>query len=189
MAASDPQLLWITSRAAGTTAIVCASAATALGLTLGGRLARAPGLATKLRVAHETLALAALAALLVHGVTLVLDPWLRTDLAGVLVPFTTPYRPFFTGLGILAAYGMVLFGLMPYLRRRLSDRWAALHRLTAVAWALGTVHVLGSGSDVTEPWMVSLLVACVLPVLALLALRLHTARPHLFTPPMPHQET
>jgi sulfoxide reductase heme-binding subunit YedZ len=177
MAATDPHILWITSRAAGTTALVCASASVALGLTLGGRMITGPGRASMLRALHETLAIATVAAIVLHGATLLLDPWLEPGLAGILVPFANPYRPFFTGLGVLAAYGFIVFGAATYARSLLGDRWKLVHRFTALAWILGAVHAVGSGSDVTEPWYAALLVVCILPVLGLLAARLHEARP------------
>jgi hypothetical protein len=42
----------------------------------------------------------------------------------VLVPFTTPYRPFWTGLGILAGYLAAGLSLTYYVRHRIgSKRW------------------------------------------------------------------
>jgi len=189
MAATDPQLLWITSRAAGTAAIVCSSSSVALGLTIGGRLVEnRPGRATTLKTLHETLALATLLALVVHAVALLYDPWLAPGLSGILVPFSIDYRPVFTGLGIIAGYSLILLGLSAYLRDHLGDRWKVVHRFTALAWFLAVVHVIGSGSDVTAPWFAALLVVCVLPVLALLFARLQSARPDLFTVQTPKQE-
>ncbi|WP_372791004.1 ferric reductase-like transmembrane domain-containing protein [Paraconexibacter sp.] len=182
MPAGDPHLLWITSRAAGTAAIVCSSASVGLGVMIGGRLVPpGRGRATTLRTAHETLALAALVALILHAATLLLDTWLKPGLTGILVPFTMSYRPFFTGLGILAGYALIVLGLSAYARGILGERWKRIHRLTAVAWLLGVVHVIGSGTDVTRPWYAALLTLCVLPVLVLIFIRVRTARPELFT--------
>ena len=41
------------------------------------------------RAAHQALALATFALIVVHGLTLLLDPVLRPGLAGVLVPFAS----------------------------------------------------------------------------------------------------
>lgn len=189
MASTDPQLLWITSRAAGTAAIVCASASVGLGLTMGGRLASGPGRTATLKTLHETFAFATVIAMVVHAVALLYDPWLAPGLSGILVPFTMDHRPLFTGLGIIGGLAFLAFGLAPYARRLLGDRWKVLHRFTLVAWLLSTVHVIGSGSDVTEPWFAALLVVCIAPVLLLLAARVRQARPDLFTPPpIPKQE-
>lgn len=189
MASTDPQLLWITSRAAGTAAIVCASASVSLGLTMGGRLASGPGRTATFKTLHETFAFATLIALVVHAVALLYDPWLAPGLGGILVPFTMDYRPFFTGLGILGGVAFAVFALAPYAKTLLGDRWRVLHRFTLLAWLLSAIHVVGSGSDVTEPWYAALLVVCIAPVLLLLLARVHQARPDLFSPPsIPKQE-
>ena len=56
----DPEhVFWITSRAAGVVALLASSAAVALGLLMGGRMAR--GHTTGLRMTHEALSLATIA--------------------------------------------------------------------------------------------------------------------------------
>jgi methionine sulfoxide reductase heme-binding subunit len=56
---------WITSRAAGTAALLLSSLAVSAGLLIGGKLVKGrPGL----RHLHEALSLASLAALVVHAV-------------------------------------------------------------------------------------------------------------------------
>ena len=55
-------------------------------------------------------------------------------------------------LGILAGWGMVMFGLSYYVRDRIGiGRWKVLHRFTALAWILGVIHTLGEGSDAGRP--------------------------------------
>lgn len=182
MAATDPHLFWITSRAAGTAAIVCSSASVGLGVTMGGRLVpQRPGRRTTLQTVHETLGIATLLALVLHASSLLLDSWLKPGLTGILVPFTMSYRPLFTGLGILAGYALIVLGLSAYARERIGERWKVLHRFTALAWALSVVHIIGAGTDVARPWYAALLVLCVLPVLVLIFARVHDARPDLFT--------
>lgn len=188
MASQDPALLWITSRAAGTAAIVCASASVSLGLTMGGRLAAGPGRTEKLKTIHETLAIATLVAIVVHAVALLYDPWLAPGLSGILVPFAMDYRPLFTGLGIIAAFTFAAFALLPFAKQLVGPRWKVLHRFTLVAWLLSAVHVVGSGTDVTEPWYAALLVVCIAPVVLLTFARVHKARPDLFAPTPHHQE-
>ena len=121
---------------------------------------------------HQQLALAALVAIGVHGALLVADRWLRPGLAGVLIPFATPYRPFWTGLGILAAYLAALLGLSYYARRWVGAvRWRKLHRFTALAWLAGLVHALGEGTDAGQLWFLAMLALVAIPALGLLATR------------------
>ena len=94
---------WLASRAAGTTAYVLLTLAVCCGLLMA--LRRVPRhLRVLVRVAHERVALLALGFVAVHGLVLLGDSWLKAGVADLLIPFHMRYRPFWTGLGILAAY-------------------------------------------------------------------------------------
>jgi len=168
---------WLASRASGVVALLLVTCSVLLGLTMATGLLRRPGLKRSLAGYHEHLALAGLVAIGVHGVTLLGDPWLRPGIAGLLVPFRMSYQPFFTGLGILAAYGAAILGLSFYLRRRIgARRWRSVHRATSAVWAMGVIHALGAGTDAGSRWFQVVMLASVVPVLALLALRVRGGR-------------
>jgi sulfoxide reductase heme-binding subunit YedZ len=176
---TDPSryLFWITSRAAGTVALVLASVAVSLGLVMGTRLLRRFS-TSDLRVAHEVLALATLAAIAVHGLALLGDSTLSPSLLDIALPFQLGYRTFWTGLGVIAGYGLALLGLGYYARRRIGPaRWRRLHRFTALAWLLGLAHALGSGSDSGQTWFLAMLAIVAVPALTLLAWRMSGGRP------------
>ncbi|MDX6633649.1 MAG: hypothetical protein QOG26_1654 [Solirubrobacterales bacterium] len=158
-------LFWITSRAAGTAAIVAASASVTVGILLGRR--RSASL-TDLRALHEALSLLTLALIGVHGLSLLGDHFLRPGLAGILIPFDGSYRPVWTGLGIIGGYGLAALGLSYYLRDAIGpSRWRRLHQLTALFWALGVAHSIGGGSDGGTAWFLLLGAAAVLPAAAM----------------------
>jgi sulfoxide reductase heme-binding subunit YedZ len=161
-------LFWITSRGAGLAALLLAS----LSVSVGACIHLAKGRGADLRTLHETLSLGALLSLVVHGAALLGDGWLHPGLVGVTVPFVGAYRPLWTGLGIIAGYGLAALGLSYYLRARIGTRrWKAAHRFIVVFWALGIVHSLGSGTDAGQPWFLIALAITILPALAPLALR------------------
>jgi sulfoxide reductase heme-binding subunit YedZ len=163
---------WLVSRASGVVAMVLLSLTVVIGLALAAKVFRRRGAARQLLGAHEQIALAALAATAVHGVTLLGDPWLRPGLAGIAIPFAIGYRPAFTGLGILGGYLAAALGLSFYLRRRIGPRlWRRVHRLTVVVWGLAMVHVVGAGTDVSSPWLRAMLLAIAAPVVVLAARR------------------
>jgi sulfoxide reductase heme-binding subunit YedZ len=156
---------WLASRSAGVVAYVLLSASVVLGLATTTRLARARGL-------HERLALLALASVAVHGLLLLGDGWLRAGPLQLLVPFTLDYRPVWTGLGILAAYGVAGLSLTYYARRRLgSKRWRTAHRFIPVAWALAAAHVIGAGTDAVSLWLQVILAATIAAVTVLIVQR------------------
>jgi len=163
-------LFWITSRAAGGAALLLSSASVVLGLMMSSSR-RSPN-RRDLRTLHEALSLTALAMVGLHGVTLLGDAYLNPGVAGIVVPFLGSYRPLWTGIGILAGYGLAGLGLSYYLRNRIgARRWKRLHRLTAFFWIAAIVHTLGAGSDSAQAWFLILLGAFALPAVALLVLR------------------
>jgi sulfoxide reductase heme-binding subunit YedZ len=169
MTDAGSHLFWITSRAAGVSALVLASLAVAAGLAIGLRGGPLRGRSAQLRTLHEALSLATLAALGLHALALLGDGWLAPGLAGIAVPFAGAYRPLWTGLGIVAGYGLAALSLSYYFRAQIGvARWRALHRFIAVFWLLGVVHTLGAGTDAGEPWLLVLAALVVLPPLALL---------------------
>lgn len=171
-----PHLFWITSRAAGTAALLLASAGVSLGLLMGGRLLRRRGI--DLRAAHEALSLATLTAIAVHGLSLIGDSFLHPSLVDIAIPFAGAYKTGWTSLGIIAGWALAALGLSYYFRRFIGQRrWRTLHRFTFLAWTLGVAHSLGSGTDASQPWFVAMAVACVVPPVVLFLARISARRP------------
>jgi len=165
-----PHLFWITSRAAGGAALFLASAAVAVGLMLSTR--RAGANKRDLRPIHEALSLSTLAMVALHGLSLLGDSYLAPGVTGIAIPFAGSYRPLWTGLGIVAGYGLAALGLTYYFRDRIgAARWRRLHRLTALFWIAAIGHTIGAGSDAMEIWFLAISGFLVLPAAALLALR------------------
>jgi methionine sulfoxide reductase heme-binding subunit len=166
-----PHLFWITSRAAGFAALVLASLAVSAGLLMSTKLLK--GRASELRPAHETLSLATIVAIVVHGVALLGDKFLHPSIADIAIPFVSSYKTLWTSLGIVSGWALVLLGLSYYARRRIGAvRWRKLHRFTALAWLAGLVHALGEGTDAGQLWFLAMIALVAVPALALLATRL-----------------
>src|SRR3954463_3904903 len=174
VAATPEPLFWLTSRAAGTAALLLSSAAVCVGLLFGGKLVKGR---PDLRHLHEALSLATIVALVVHAVSLLGDSFLSPSLADITIPFVSGYQRWWTSLGIVAGWAMIALGLSYYARDRIGQqRWKRLHRFTALAWIAGIVHSLGEGTDAGTTWFLVATAIAVLPALALLAVR------HLGTP-------
>ena len=162
-----PHLFWITSRAAGTVALVLASVSVGVGLLLSTKLVRRRG--PDLRVLHEALSLAAIAAIGIHGLSLLGDHYLHPSLTDIGIPFVSSYKTWWTSLGIVAGWATAALGLSYYLRRWIGqDRWRRLHRLTALVWVIGLAHSLGEGTDAGRVWFLAATGMVVLPTLWLL---------------------
>ncbi len=169
--ATGPHLFWIVSRAAGIAALILASVSVCFGLLMGGRLVKRRG--PEMRIAHEALSLATLAAIVIHGLTLLGDAFLHPTLADISVPFLSGYKTLWTSTGIIAFWGLALLGLSYYARTKIgAQRWRKLHRFTALAWVLGLAHSLGEGTDAGQAWFLAMCAIVALPALTLLTARM-----------------
>ncbi|HEY2215918.1 MAG TPA: hypothetical protein VGH21_00380 [Solirubrobacteraceae bacterium] len=174
--AVGPHLYWLASRAAGNAALLLSSASVCVGLASGMRLLK--GRAADLRVTHEALSLASIAALVVHVLTLLGDGFLHLSLVELTVPFASGYETLWTTAGIIAFWMMLALGLSYYARARIGvARWRMLHRFTALAWVLGLAHSLGEGTDAGQAWFLAMVAIVALPALVLLVARLLKASP------------
>jgi sulfoxide reductase heme-binding subunit YedZ len=167
---ATPHLFWITSRAAGIVALVAASLAVSIGLLISTKLLRKRG--PDLLATHEVLALTAIVAIVVHGITLLGDSFLHPSIADIAIPFASSYKTFWTTLGIVAGWGLIVLGLSYYARRLIgSARWRKLHRFTALVWIAGLAHSLGEGTDAGQLWFLAMVGLVALPAFLLLATR------------------
>jgi sulfoxide reductase heme-binding subunit YedZ len=164
------QFFWITTRAAGSVALLASSVSLCVGLMMSGRLVK--GRRVDLRVVHEALSLTAIVALGVHVASLLADSFFHPSLFDVTVPFVSGYREPWMSIGIIGGWAIALLGLSYYARRMIGpDRWRRLHRWTAAAWVLGLVHSIGEGTDSGRMWFLAMTGFVALPALALLVQR------------------
>ena len=181
MSSTDPghHLFWLSSRAFGVVAMVLVSLSVGVGLALAGRVSKRPGMARRLKQLHESLALAGLLAIALHGLLLLGDSYLRPGLAGIAIPFALGHRMVWTGLGVIAGWMSAVIVGSFYVRRWIGVKvWRWLHRWTLAVYGLGVVHTLGSGTDATSAWLIALLALTAAPVAVVATLR----RPWTTTP-------
>lgn len=168
---NDPTF-WILARASGLVAYALLTSSVLAGLVLKAR-----PFGTSLRPAsvtdlHRFLALLGLGALSLHALALLLDRTVPISVADLLVPGIAPYRPLWTGLGVLAAELMVLVYASFSLRSRIGARnWRRLHWATYLVFALATLHGLAAGTDSGTAWALALYGAATGSVLAATAWR------------------
>lgn len=173
MSGSGVHIFWILSRGFGIAAILLASLSVIAGLLAGRASPIRLGRFGEIKPLHEALSLATIAAVLAHGLLLLGDPWLRPGLTGVSIPFGMSYRPLWTGIGIIAGYGLILLGLSYYGRKWIGPaRWRTAHRFVALFWILGLVHTFGAGTDRGELWLQIPVAFTAIPAIALLLRRL-----------------
>lgn len=166
------EALWAFGRGLGITALVLLTVAVAAGIAArSGRAVLLPraGLAEF----HRGAALSATALVGLHVLTLLADPHAQLRLVSVVVPFTGGYRPLWVGLGAAAVDLLIAIVITALLRHRLGPRvFRIVHWAAYLLWPVALLHGLGSGSDVTRPWLLAVVGACVLSVAAAVVWRI-----------------
>lgn len=100
--------------------------------------------------AHEYLSLLAIVFTVVHVVVLMFDSFTPFTLAQLFVPFTSSYRPFWVGVGIIGTYLTVLVTVTFYIRKGIGQRaFRVIHYLSFAAYLAVTVHSWFAGTDTT----------------------------------------
>ena len=147
---NSTQVAWYVTRAAGIISYLLVWLSTVLGLGVGSKVFNrilGGGLTFDL---HEFTSLLALGFVGLHVFVLLGDQYLPYTVAQILLPFLSPYRPVWVGIGVLAFYLMLLVIATFYLRSRIGMRTFRLIHLASFAAYLGaTLHGLFSGSDST----------------------------------------
>ncbi|MBV9354375.1 MAG: ferric reductase-like transmembrane domain-containing protein [Chloroflexi bacterium] len=147
------QTFWYLARSAGLTAYVLLWLNVMLGLAVRSNYL-APLLARwRTFDLHQFTALLALGFVGLHVVALLGDHYIGFTVAQLVVPFRSTYRPFWTGIGVLATYLVVAITGSFYVRRWIGQRtWRLLHYTSFGAFWLVLLHGLGAGSDSGALW-------------------------------------
>lgn len=172
---SDPTI-WLLARASGLVAYGLLTASVLAGVILKSRPfgKRLRGI-TAMEI-HRTLSFLGLAAIGLHGATLVLDKAVNITLADLVIPGIAPYRPLWTALGVLAAELMVLLIISFPLRRVFGFKaWRRLHWASYATFALGTAHGIMAGTDTGKPWANVIYIGALTAVAAAITWRVVTA--------------
>ena len=144
---------WYISRAAGLSAYLMLFLNVVLGLAVNTRIMDALVARWRSFDLHEFTALLAMGLLAIHGLSLLGDQYIGFTLPQILLPFNLPYRPFWTAMGILAFWMMVVITASSYIRKQLGYKtWRAIHYLSFGAFLMGLAHGVMAGTDSTMPW-------------------------------------
>jgi sulfoxide reductase heme-binding subunit YedZ len=141
-------LPWILARATGFTALALLTGAMVAGLLVRTRAGVGSLKGGAMVGLHRHLSLLALAATGAHGLFLILDTTVDISPLALVVPGLVPYRPVWTGIGVVAAEIALLVHLSFRVRGRIGvPWWRRIHWLAYAAFAGAVVHGLASGTD------------------------------------------
>ncbi|MFD5813001.1 ferric reductase-like transmembrane domain-containing protein [Streptomyces sp. NPDC127038] len=170
--------LWYAGRAGGTMSLVLLTATVVLGIASGGRSAPRRIGRFELGLLHRDLSLLTLVFLVVHVVTMVLDPFVHLGWAVTVVPFGASYRPLWLGLGTIAFDLLLAVLVTSAVRVRLGvRRWKAVHHLAYAAWPFALFHGVATGTDTRGPVQLWIYAVCLAAVVSAVWWRLAKAGP------------
>ncbi len=172
-AATTSQLLWYTTRATGIVALVLLTGSVVLGVLTSVRFGTRSWPRFTFQDLHRRLSLLAVVFVALHVVTTVSDSFAPIGWVSVVIPFTSPYRRLWLGLGTVSVDLLLAVTVSSLLRQRIKARsWRALHWLAYGSWPLALFHGLGTGTDPHLGWVLLLVVGCVTAVLVAVGWRL-----------------
>jgi methionine sulfoxide reductase heme-binding subunit len=165
--------LWYATRAAGLVTLLLLTASVLLGVLTAGRFAspRWPRFLTA--GLHRNLSLLALAFVVLHVGTTVLDSYTSIQLSAAFIPFISGYKRIWLGLGAIALDLLIAVLATSLLRTRLGYRaWRLVHWCGYACWPVAVAHGAGAGTDSRTSWAAAMTVGCVAMVAAAVAWRL-----------------
>jgi DMSO/TMAO reductase YedYZ heme-binding membrane subunit len=135
---------------AGVFALIGLTASVGVGLVATDRIVMTPGHRVMAQAVHRAVSFGALAFLVIHIVTEILAQ--RAHVIDAFIPFLSPYRTFYIGLGTIASDLILLIVVTSIWRKRFSAhgkawRWRAIHYSSYVAFVFGVLHGLLGGRE------------------------------------------
>ncbi len=177
--ALSPSAYWYLARATGVVSLLLLTASVVLGV-LGPLRFTVPGRWPRFAIdsVHRDVSLLVIVVLVIHIATSILDGFAPISWLASVVPFITPYRPLWMGLGAFAFDLLIALTVTSVLRRRLGYRsWRAVHWLAYASWPIAVLHGLGTGSDAKTWWNLLVTIVCLAAVVAAVWARIREARP------------
>jgi sulfoxide reductase heme-binding subunit YedZ len=141
--------IWLAARAAGIVVFLLLTFQICLGLILSHPTNKSTWkLSKRIYPWHAHLWVFVMAFLVVHIVSIVLDPYAKVSVLGVFIPGLSEYRSSPVALGTMALYAFVLTTITArYTRLLPAGVWLTIHRLSLVVWVLAWLHSVLAGSD------------------------------------------
>jgi len=146
------QFWWYLTRAAGLAGYFLLWLSTAWGMVVSSKILDSVVERAFTYDFHEYLSLLGLGFIFVHVAVLMLDKYLPYTIWQVVIPFLSPYRSFWVGIGVIAFYISLIVTVTYYLRSRIGMKAFRMIHYASLAGYLGaTLHGLYAGTDSVLP--------------------------------------
>ena len=169
-----PTPFWYLTRSAGVVATLLLTTSVVLGIVDFSRWSSQGWPRFLTDTLHRNVSMLALVMVVLHVITTVADGFAPIGFQDAIIPFLSPYRPLWLGLGALSFDLLLAVTVTSLLRKRIGYRtWRAVHWSAYACWPLAMFHGLGTGTDASSTWMLLLSALC----LAAVVVRDRLARP------------
>lgn len=171
-AIKGPSAYWYLTRGTGAVSLVLLTLSVALGVMNIRRVRTEQVPRFVFDSLHRTASLLAVAFVIVHVLTSLLDSFAPIRVVDAVVPFVSAYRPLWLGLGAVGFDLLIAVTITSLARRRFGYRtWRATHWLAYASWPVSLLHGLGTGSDTKVGWMLALTALCMIAVIVAVVAR------------------
>jgi len=176
LAAAGGKTLWYLTRGTGMTALLLLTTTVALGIVEVKRWHSPCWPRFVTAGLHRNVSLLSVAFVAAHVATTVVDGYAPIGWLDAVIPFQSPYRPIYLGLGAVAFDVLLALVATSLLRGRLGyQAWRAVHWAAYGCWPVAVVHGLGTGTDTTHGWALAIYGLCLAAVVAAVWWRLAEA--------------
>ena len=132
---SGPTILWYLARGSGLAALVVLTLSVVLGIVTSVRWTNPRWPRFVIELLHRNSSLLAFALIVVHVAAVVLDGFAPIGWKDAVIPFASPYRPLWLGLGSVAFDLLVAILVTSLLRHRIGHRtWRFVHWFAYACW-------------------------------------------------------
>jgi sulfoxide reductase heme-binding subunit YedZ len=147
-ALNTQQTMWYITRSAGILAYFLLWFSTAWGLAVSSKILDNLLHRSFTYDFHEFISLLSIGFLALHIIVLTADKYLPYSIAQILVPFLSPYRPLWVGIGVIAFYLSVLVTVTFYIKSKIGMRaFRTIHILSLAGYFAALAHSFFSGTD------------------------------------------
>jgi hypothetical protein len=173
VAVTSQKAMWFASRGTGIVCLLLLTVSVVLGIVTTVRFETSQWPRFVIEGLHRNVSLLILVFIALHVVTTVMDGYVKIGYLNAVVPFHSPYRTLWLGLGTVAFDLLLALAITSVVRARLGYRvWRAVHWAAYACWPIALMHGLGTGSDARQRWMVALDVLSLVAVGAAICWRL-----------------
>ena len=166
MIAFTSPYFWYTTRATGLVALVLFTVVVCLGTFVSNRVGGTRVGRFEFNELHRSLSMVAMAFLVLHIVTTVVDSYVPTGWLSTVIPMTSTYKRWDVAIGAVAFDLMLAVWASSLMKARISNgSWRFIHWFSWLAFVAAIVHSFLIGTDARSGIGLVVVAACAFAVL------------------------